>query len=86
MNIAPSMLGNFCHGDEDKELHMENMGNNACVVVGFNNMGRIQQHLFFSTIQQYRYQTTNQHKGLDGDSDDNKVYMIRLNPHSVDKK
>ncbi len=40
---------------------------------------------FFSTIQQYHSQTTNQHKGLDVDSDDNKVYMIRLNPHSVDK-
>ncbi len=46
LNIAHTMLGNFCHGDEDKELHMENMGNNACVVVGFNNMVRIQQHLF----------------------------------------
>jgi hypothetical protein len=53
LNIAHTMLGNFCHGDKDKELLMENMGNNACVVVGFNNMGRIQQHLFFSTIQQY---------------------------------
>jgi hypothetical protein len=39
------MLGNFCHGDEDEELHMEHMGNNACVVVGFNNMVRIYQHL-----------------------------------------
>jgi hypothetical protein len=46
LNIAHTMLGNFCHGDKDKESHMENMGNNACVVVGFNNMVRIHQHLF----------------------------------------
>jgi hypothetical protein len=46
LNIAHTMLGNFCHREEDKELHMENIGNNACVVVGFNNMVRIHQHLF----------------------------------------
>jgi hypothetical protein len=45
LNIAHTMLGNFCHGVEDKELHMKNMGNDACVVVGFNNMVRIYQHL-----------------------------------------
>jgi hypothetical protein len=45
LNIAHTMLGNFCHSDKDKELHMENMGNDACVVVGFNNMVRIYQHL-----------------------------------------
>jgi hypothetical protein len=46
LNIAHTMLGNFCHGDKDKESHMENMSNNACVVVGFNNMVRIHQHHF----------------------------------------
>ncbi len=48
LNIAHTMLGNFCHGDKDKELHMENVGNDACVVVGFfNDMVRIYQHLVF---------------------------------------
>jgi hypothetical protein len=46
VNSAHTMLGNFCHGDKDKELHMENMGNDACVVVGFYNMVRIQQSIF----------------------------------------
>ncbi len=46
LNIAHTMLSNFCHGDKGKELHMENMGNDACAVVGFNNMVIIQQHLF----------------------------------------
>jgi hypothetical protein len=46
LNIAHTMLGNFYHGDkEDEELHMENMGNDAYVVDGFNNMVRIYQHL-----------------------------------------
>jgi hypothetical protein len=45
-NIAHTMMGNFCRGDKDKDSHMENMGNNACVVVSFNNMMRIHQHLF----------------------------------------
>ncbi len=46
LNISHTMLGNFCHSDKDKESHMENMGNDACVVIGFNNMVRIQQRLF----------------------------------------
>jgi hypothetical protein len=45
LNIAHTILGNFSHGDEDKELHKEHMGNDACVVVEFNNMVRIYQHL-----------------------------------------
>ncbi len=43
LSNAHTMLGNVCHGDKDKELHME-MGNDACVVVGFNNT---YQHLVF---------------------------------------
>ncbi len=46
LNIAHTMMGNFCHGDKDKESNMKNMGNSAFVVIGFNNMVRIQQHLF----------------------------------------
>jgi hypothetical protein len=45
LKIAHTMLGNFYHGDKDKELHIENMDKDACVVVGFNNMVRIYQHL-----------------------------------------
>ncbi len=51
LNIPHTMLGNFCHGDEDKELHMKNRRNDACVVVGFNNMVRIHQNLSLPMIQ-----------------------------------
>jgi hypothetical protein len=53
LNIAHTMLGNFCHGDKDKESHMENMGNDACVVVGFKTWWEYNSIYFFSTIQQY---------------------------------
>jgi hypothetical protein len=31
------MMGNFCHGDDSKDSHIEKMGSDACVVVGFND-------------------------------------------------
>ena len=44
LNIVHTMLGNFCHGDKDTVTLMEQIGNNACVVVGFNYMVRTYQH------------------------------------------
>jgi hypothetical protein len=41
LNIAHTMLGNFCHGGEDKESHMENMGNNACAPCWLQQHGEI---------------------------------------------
>ena len=46
LNIAHTMIGNFCHGDEQKDLQMEQMGTDACVIVGFNNKVRILSYLF----------------------------------------
>jgi hypothetical protein len=31
------MMGNFCHGDKDKMSQMEDMGNNATVLIGYHN-------------------------------------------------
>jgi hypothetical protein len=61
LNIAHSMLGNFCYGGEDKDSHMAHMGNNACVVVEFNNMVRSYQHLVLfhdPTISQTNHKPT----------------------------
>ena len=44
------MMGNFCHGDDDKDLHMEQMGTDACVVVGFNNKVRTSLYFIPSSI------------------------------------
>jgi hypothetical protein len=46
LSIAHMMMGNFCHGDDKKESQMENMGTDACVIVGFNNKVRLLSYLF----------------------------------------
>ncbi len=46
LHIAHTMMGNFCHGDEQKDSQMEQMGTDACVIVGFNNKMRKLLYLF----------------------------------------
>ncbi len=50
LSIVHTMMGNFCHGDDDKDLHMEQMGTDACVVVGFNNKVRTSLYFIPSSI------------------------------------
>ncbi len=37
INIAHTILGNFCHGDESKSSQMETMGVDSCMIVGYHN-------------------------------------------------
>jgi hypothetical protein len=37
INIAHTILGNFCHGDESKNSQMETMGMDACMMIGYHN-------------------------------------------------
>ena len=37
LSIVHTMMGNFCHGDNSKDSHIEQMGSDLCVVVGFND-------------------------------------------------
>ncbi len=53
LSIAHTMMGNFCHGDEKKESQMENMGADACVIVGFDNKVRLLSYLFPITFFSY---------------------------------
>jgi hypothetical protein len=53
LSIAHTMMGNFCHGDKKKESQMENMGTDACVIVGFNNKVRLLSYLFSITFFPY---------------------------------
>ncbi len=46
LSIAHTMMSNFCHGDKKKESQMENMGTDACVIVGFNKKVRLLSYLF----------------------------------------
>ena len=36
-SIVHTMTGNFCRGDNSKDSHIEQMGSDLCVVVGFND-------------------------------------------------
>jgi hypothetical protein len=46
LSIAHTMMGNFCHGNDKKESQMENMGTDACIIVGFDNKVRLLSYLF----------------------------------------
>jgi len=37
INIAHTIMGNFCHGDETKNSQMETMGMDACMMIGYHN-------------------------------------------------
>ena len=36
-NIIHTLMGNFCHGDKDKISQREDMGNNACLLLGYHD-------------------------------------------------
>jgi hypothetical protein len=41
MQIAHTIMGNFCHGRDNKNAQLDQMGNDTCVLVGVNNKVRI---------------------------------------------
>ncbi len=40
IQIVHSLMGNFCHRDKDKISQMEDMGNDACLLMGYHNKVR----------------------------------------------
>jgi hypothetical protein len=42
MQIVHTLMGNICHGDMDKISQMEDMGNNACFLMGYHNKVRFE--------------------------------------------
>ena len=37
INIAHTILGNFCHGDKSKNSQMETMGMDSCMIVEYHD-------------------------------------------------
>ncbi len=37
INIAHTIMGNFCHGDESKNSQVETMGMDSCIIVGYHD-------------------------------------------------
>ncbi len=42
MQIVHTLMGNFCHGDKDKISQMEDMDNNACFLMGYQDKVRFE--------------------------------------------
>jgi hypothetical protein len=36
VQIILMLMGNFCHGDKNKESQPENMGNDACIMIAYH--------------------------------------------------
>jgi hypothetical protein len=39
VQIIHTLMGNFCHGDKNKESQPEDMGNDACIMVTYHVKG-----------------------------------------------
>jgi hypothetical protein len=40
LQIVHTLMRNYCHGDENKTSQLEDMGNNACLLVGYHDTVR----------------------------------------------
>ena len=59
INIAHTILGNFCHGDETKNSQMETMGMDACMMIGYHNKVSkiVANQSFYSKLENYDHLT-----------------------------
>jgi hypothetical protein len=37
IQVVHTLMGNFCHGDSEKVSQLEDMGNDACLLMGYHN-------------------------------------------------
>jgi hypothetical protein len=37
LQIVHTLMGNYCHGDQTKKSQLEDMGNNACLLMGYHD-------------------------------------------------
>jgi hypothetical protein len=42
IQIVHTLMGYFCHGDKEKISQMEDMGNNACLLMGYHDKVRFE--------------------------------------------
>ena len=40
LQIVHTLMGNYCHGDQTKKSQLEDMGNNACLLMGYHDTVR----------------------------------------------
>jgi hypothetical protein len=87
IQIVHTLMGNFCHGDKNKISQMEDMGNNAFLLVGYHNNVRsarlCQIILFMYNTVHHLTHVSIFRKSLPITIDQ---YMIRLNPRQWSDK
>ena len=59
INIAHTILCNFCHGDDTKNSQMETMGMDACMMIGYHNKVSkiVANQSFYSKLENYDHLT-----------------------------
>jgi len=59
INIAHTIMGNFCHGDETKNSQMETMGMDACMMIGYHNKVNkiVANQSYYSKLENYVHLT-----------------------------
>ncbi len=54
LQIVHTLMGNYCHGDQTKKNQLEDMGNDACLLMGYHDMVRalmyVQIILYWSNL------------------------------------
>ena len=40
LQIVHTQMGNYCHGDQTKKSQLEDMGNDACLLMGYHDTVR----------------------------------------------
>jgi len=55
INIAHTIMGNFCHGDETKNSQMETMGMDACMMIGYHDKvsQTVANRSYYSKLENY---------------------------------
>ena len=55
INIAHTILGNFCHGDDTKNSQMETMGMDACMMIEYHNKvsKTVANQSYYSKLENY---------------------------------
>jgi len=55
INIAHTILGNFCHGDETKNSQMETMGMDAYMMIGYHDevSKTVANQSYYSKLENY---------------------------------
>jgi hypothetical protein len=80
IQIVHTLMGNFYHGDKDKISQMEDMGNNACLLMGYHNKVGCARFCQIILFMNNCFSHTSFHLLRLTSNNNRSIDMIRLNP------